>query len=40
MRSMRGGGWVAANENVFHTFNRHGVEPENFSSSIGFRCAR
>jgi hypothetical protein len=31
---------VAANENVFHTFNRHGVEPENFSSSIGFRCAR
>ncbi len=40
MRSMRGGGWVAANEAVFLTYNRHGVEPENYSSSIGFRCAR
>lgn len=40
MRSMRGGGWVAANEAVFHTYNRHGLEPENSSSSIGFRCAR
>lgn len=40
MRSTRGGGWVAANENVFHTFNRHGVVAESVSSSIGFRCAR
>jgi formylglycine-generating enzyme required for sulfatase activity len=40
MRSMRGGAWVAANEKVFHTYNRHGVEPAEFSSSIGFRCAR
>ncbi len=40
MRSMRGGGWVAANEDVFHTYNRHGEQPAKFSSSIGFRCAR
>lgn len=40
MKSMRGGGWVAANEAVFHTYNRHGEEPSKFSSSIGFRCAR
>jgi formylglycine-generating enzyme required for sulfatase activity len=40
LRAMRGGAWVAANENVFHTYNRHGVEPSEFSSSIGFRCAR
>lgn len=40
MRSTRGGGWVAANENVFHTYNRHGVVPDSVSSSIGFRCAR
>lgn len=39
-RSMRGGGWVAANEHVFHTYNRHGEEPTKYSSSIGFRCAR
>jgi formylglycine-generating enzyme required for sulfatase activity len=39
LRAMRGGAWVAANENVFHTYNRHGVEPSEYSSSIGLRCA-
>ncbi len=39
-RVLRGGSWVAANQNVFHTSNRNGLEPSKFSSSIGFRCAR
>jgi len=37
---MRGGGWVAANEAVFYTYNRHGEMPEMFSESIGFRCVQ
>jgi len=40
LRSTRGGGWVAANEKVLYTFNRHGLIPDSVSSSIGFRCAR
>lgn len=40
MRVLRGGAWVAANQNVFHTSNRNGLEPSRFSESIGFRCAR
>jgi formylglycine-generating enzyme required for sulfatase activity len=40
MRVLRGGAWVAANQDVFHTSNRNGLEPDQFSSSIGFRCAR
>ncbi|HET9912141.1 MAG TPA: SUMF1/EgtB/PvdO family nonheme iron enzyme [Anaerolineales bacterium] len=40
MRVLRGGSWVAANQDVFHTSNRNGLEPAKFSSSIGFRCAR
>jgi len=40
MRVLRGGSWVAANQDVFHTSNRNGLEPSKFSSSIGFRCAR
>jgi formylglycine-generating enzyme required for sulfatase activity len=40
MRVLRGGAWVAANQNVFHTSNRNGLNPSNFSESIGFRCAR
>jgi len=39
MRVLRGGAWVAANQDVFLTYNRNGVEPSDFSSSIGFRCA-
>jgi len=39
MRVLRGGSWVAANENVFHASNRNGLEPSKFSESIGFRCA-
>lgn len=39
MRVLRGGAWVAANQNVFHTSNRNGLEPSRFSESIGFRCA-
>lgn len=40
MRSLRGGSWVAANEIVFHTSNRNGLEPTQSSESLGFRCAR
>ena len=40
LRVLRGGSWVAANQDVFHTSNRNGLEPSKFSSSIGFRCAR
>ncbi|RPI92489.1 MAG: formylglycine-generating enzyme family protein [Chloroflexi bacterium] len=40
LRALRGGSWVAANQDVFHTSNRNGLEPSRFSSSIGFRCAR
>ena len=40
MRALRGGAWVAASRAVFHTYNRNGLEPSEFSSSIGFRCAR
>jgi len=37
---LRGGSWVAADESIFHTSNRNGLEPTGFSESIGFRCAR
>jgi formylglycine-generating enzyme required for sulfatase activity len=37
---LRGGSWVAADETIFHTSNRNGLEPSGFSESIGFRCAR
>ena len=40
MRALRGGSWVAANENVFHTSNRNGLDPSQSSESLGFRCAR
>lgn len=40
MRVLRGGSWVATNQAVFHTSNRNGLEPDKFSESIGFRCAR
>jgi eukaryotic-like serine/threonine-protein kinase len=40
MRVLRGGASVAANQNVFHTSNRNGLDPSKFSESIGFRCAR
>jgi formylglycine-generating enzyme required for sulfatase activity len=40
LRALRGGSWVAANENVFHTSNRNGLEPARSSESLGFRCAR
>jgi formylglycine-generating enzyme required for sulfatase activity len=40
MRALRGGAWVAANPDVFHTYNRNGLELSDFSSSVGFRCAR
>lgn len=38
-RVLRGGSWVAS-QAVFRTSNRNGLEPDRFSSSIGFRCAR
>lgn len=40
MRALRGGSWVAANEMVFHTSNRNGLDPSHSSESLGFRCAR
>jgi formylglycine-generating enzyme required for sulfatase activity len=40
LRSLRGGSWVAANEIVFHTSNRNGLDPAQSSESLGFRCAR
>ena len=40
MRALRGGSWVAANEIVFHTSNRNGVDPTRSSESLGFRCAQ
>lgn len=40
LRVLRGGAWVAANQAVFHTYNRNGLEPSKSSSSVGFRCVR
>lgn len=40
MRVLRGASWVAANQDVFRTSNRNGLEPSKSSESIGFRCAR
>jgi formylglycine-generating enzyme required for sulfatase activity len=37
---LRGGSWVSANEVVFHTYNRNDGKANEFSESIGFRCAK
>lgn len=40
IRALRGGSWVAANEDVFRTSNRNGLDLLQSSESLGFRCAR
>lgn len=40
MRALRGASWVAANQDVFRTSNRNGLDPSSSSESLGFRCAR
>ncbi len=39
MRALRGASWVAANQDVFRTSNRNGLDPSKSSESLGFRCA-
>lgn len=40
MRALRGASWVAANQDVFRTSNRNGLDPTSSSESLGFRCAQ
>jgi formylglycine-generating enzyme required for sulfatase activity len=40
LRALRGASWVAANEDVFRTSNRNGLDPSKSSESLGFRCAQ